>query len=162
MSIDFQAQYVYRRERGTELMIKLPIFKKRKCSCLYNNFVSVWVLETLFPSLNNGKSCKLLQGLRHPKTLHLHLEQSKLVWQWLAVLVTQTVQRKCIVFFQECFEILQLTFQKCHEAIGNSGTHHICIHYLDLWCSTTKKHKFCDFSQSNEPNPVSEMSLSYL
>ena len=39
--IVFQKQYVCRREIVTQYMIKLPVFKKKKCSYLYQNFVSV-------------------------------------------------------------------------------------------------------------------------
>ena len=37
----FQAKYVCRREKGVQYMIKVPVFKKKKCSHLYYNFVSV-------------------------------------------------------------------------------------------------------------------------
>ena len=40
-------------------MIKLSVFKKKKCSYLYNNFVTDKVPEILFPSLHDGKNCKV-------------------------------------------------------------------------------------------------------
>ena len=30
---------LYKRQRRTQFMIKLPVFKEKKCSYLYNNFV---------------------------------------------------------------------------------------------------------------------------
>ena len=41
VKVVFQAQYVCRRERGTQFMIKFPFFKKKKCSYLNNNLLSV-------------------------------------------------------------------------------------------------------------------------
>ena len=35
----FQTQFVCRRERNTQFMIKLSVFKEKKCYLLYNNFV---------------------------------------------------------------------------------------------------------------------------
>ena len=39
MRIVFQTQYICRRERGTQFMIKLPVFKKKKCSYLNKKFL---------------------------------------------------------------------------------------------------------------------------
>ena len=45
-------------------MIELPVFKKRNVhKCLCNKFVSVQVLGILFPSLNEGKNCKISLGI---------------------------------------------------------------------------------------------------
>ena len=49
---------LYKRE-GTQFMVKLLFFKKKKCSYLNNNSVSVWVMELLFPSLKEAKNCKM-------------------------------------------------------------------------------------------------------
>ena len=35
----FQAQFFWGRDWRTQLMIKLPVFKEKKCSYLYNNFL---------------------------------------------------------------------------------------------------------------------------
>ena len=40
---------------GTQFKIKLPVFKKKICLHLYNNFVSVSLLGILFPSLMRVK-----------------------------------------------------------------------------------------------------------
>ena len=37
---------------GAQFMSKLSVFKNKKYSYIYNNFVSAQVLEILFPSLN--------------------------------------------------------------------------------------------------------------
>ena len=47
-------------------MIKLPVFMKKKCSNLNNNFLSVQVLKILFPSLKEGKNRKTFLASRLP------------------------------------------------------------------------------------------------
>ena len=44
---------------GTQFKIKLPVFKKKECPYLYNNFF-VKVLGTLFPNLNENKNSKIV------------------------------------------------------------------------------------------------------
>ena len=46
-------------KEGTQFVIKMPFLKKKKCSYLNNNSLSVYVLEKLFPSLKEGKNCKI-------------------------------------------------------------------------------------------------------
>ena len=58
--IVFRTQLVCRRERGTQFNIKLPVFKKKKCSSLYNNFF-VKMLCILFP-MNEDKNSKTFLG----------------------------------------------------------------------------------------------------
>ena len=53
------------RERGTQFMIKLLVFMK-KIFTLNNNFWSVKLLEILFISLKEGKSCKIFLELWLP------------------------------------------------------------------------------------------------
>ena len=48
------------KKEGTQFMIKLPFLQKKKCSYLNNNSLSVYVLEMLFPSLEEEKNCKTL------------------------------------------------------------------------------------------------------
>ena len=47
-----------RKKREAQVTIKLLVIKKKNCSYLYTNFVSVSVLEILFPALNAGKVAK--------------------------------------------------------------------------------------------------------
>ena len=54
----FQAWYVCRRGRA-ELWLNYQFSRKNVHKCLCRKFVSVWVLGILFPSLNDGKSCKI-------------------------------------------------------------------------------------------------------
>ena len=41
MHMRVKAQCVCKRKRGTQFIIKLPVFKKEKCSYLYNDFISI-------------------------------------------------------------------------------------------------------------------------
>ena len=58
--IVFQVHYVCGRKRGPNLRLNCHFSKKKKCSYLNNNSLSVYVLEMLFPSLKEGKNCKTL------------------------------------------------------------------------------------------------------
>ena len=48
---------------GEAICDSVASFKEKKCSHSCNKFVSVWVLGILFPSLNEGKNCKILLGI---------------------------------------------------------------------------------------------------
>ena len=52
-------------EMGTPFKIKLPVFKKKKCSCL-NKFFFVKVLGILLPSLTKSKNSKTFLGCHQP------------------------------------------------------------------------------------------------
>ena len=65
-------------------MIKLPVFKKKKCSYLYNSFVPLQ--EILFSNLNYSKNCKIFLGLCYISNPRLYLKQTKLVRLRLALL----------------------------------------------------------------------------
>ena len=74
-------------------MIKLPVFKKKKCSYLYNNLN--------FTSLNENKNCKIfhvhfVEGFTTPQSAQLHWEQTTLIHLLIALLGSQCT----ILFFQ--------------------------------------------------------------
>ena len=50
---------------GSQFMINLPVFKENKFSYLYKSFVSVLMLEIIFP-LNESKNCKIFLVLHCP------------------------------------------------------------------------------------------------
>ena len=89
-------------ERGTQFMIKLPVFKKKKCSYLCNNFVSLEALKMLFRSLNEGKNCEILSGCTTPQTLQLYLEQTKLVHQRFALLGFFPIYHNIFPIIDQC------------------------------------------------------------
>ena len=62
-----QVLYVCRRERWTQFIIQLSVFKKKKYSYFYNNFVSVQVPEIMFPNLNQSNNCKIFLGWHKPR-----------------------------------------------------------------------------------------------
>ena len=47
-------------------MIKLPVFKKKKCFYIYKGFVLVSAFQILFPSLDENKNCKITLMLMPP------------------------------------------------------------------------------------------------
>ena len=49
-------------------MIKLPVFKKKKCSYLHKGFVLVSVLKGLFLSLSEGKNYKIAVPMTSPES----------------------------------------------------------------------------------------------
>ena len=62
-----QVLYVCRRERWTQFIIQLSVFKKKKYLYFYNNFVSVQVPEIMFPNLNQSNNCKIFLGWHKPR-----------------------------------------------------------------------------------------------
>ena len=69
---------MFEEERETQFMIKLPVFMK-KMFILNNNFLSVYVLEILFPNLKEGKNCKIFLEFWLPPDPQLYLRQTKLL-----------------------------------------------------------------------------------
>ena len=51
-----------REKEGAQLNIKSPVFKKKMCSYLYNNFGLVFVVVILNPSLNESKIRQISLG----------------------------------------------------------------------------------------------------
>ena len=49
--------------RRSRFITKLTVFKKKRCSHLYKVFVSVLVLEILYPILHEGRKYKVFQWL---------------------------------------------------------------------------------------------------
>ena len=68
-----------------QFTIKLPVLKE-KCSYLYNYFVSVQDLETLFPSLNEGKNYKIFLRLQLQPPSQLFFQQITLACLRFALL----------------------------------------------------------------------------
>ena len=62
-----QVLYICGTERWTQFIIQLSVFKKKKYSYFYNNFVSVQVPEIMFPNLNQSNSCKIFLGWHKPR-----------------------------------------------------------------------------------------------
>ena len=73
-------------------MIIQPLFKKKEGLYLYN-FIPVYVLEILFPSLNESKNCKMTQ---------LYLEQTTLAHQHLALLRFFPIRSNIFSIIDQC------------------------------------------------------------
>ena len=74
---------------GTQFKIKLPVFKKNIYLHLYNDFVSVEMLEILFPSLNESKNSQIFPSWHCPADPHMYLEETtpvRLHLSWLGLL----------------------------------------------------------------------------
>ena len=60
---DTLSSLVCDQKRGSQFLIKMPVFKKKNCSYLCKIFVPISVLWILFPSLTEGKIWKISIGI---------------------------------------------------------------------------------------------------
>ena len=82
-------------------MIKLPVFKEKKCWYLHN-FVFIWMLEILYP-LNESKNCKIVLLLQIvPWTAQLYLRQIKLFHLHLAFLRLLSICNNSSLIIDRC------------------------------------------------------------
>ena len=85
MRIFLQAQHVFEREKGTQFVVKLPVFRKNKCSYLRNDSSQFKCWEYCFQALLRVKIAKIFQGLR-PREAPTVFGTNQLCYQCLDLL----------------------------------------------------------------------------
>ena len=104
-------------------MIKLPVFKEKKCWYLHN-FVFIWMLEILYP-LNDSKNCKIVLLLQIvPWTAQFYLRQIKLFHLHLVFLGFLSICNSISLIIDRC----RFFYLRGRPWYGNEGAW--SLHYI--------------------------------